>query len=61
MKVRKMMHKKEINIDSIKGMKLAEKYQAKGWICIHNGFFNPIVTMVKGTEEEISKYREIYK
>jgi len=56
-----MMHKKEINIDSIKGMKLAEKYQAKGWICIHNGFFNPIVTMVKGTEEEISKYREIYK
>ena len=55
------MKKKQINIDSIKGMKLAEKYQAKGWICIHNGFFNPNVTMVKGTEEEINQYRRLYK
>ena len=55
------MKKKQINIDSIKGMKLAEKYQAKGWISIHNGFFNPNVTMVKGTEEEIIKYRRLYK
>lgn len=55
------MKKKQIVIDSIKGMKLAEKYQAKGWVCIHNGFFNPNVTMVKGTEEEIIKYRRLYK
>ena len=55
------MNKKMINIDSIKGMELAEKYQSKGWICIHNGFFNPNVTMVKGTEEEIQTYRRLYK
>ena len=55
------MKKHQINIDSIKGMKLAEKYQAKGWICIHNGFFNPYVTMVKGTDQEIANYRKLYK
>ena len=55
------MEKHQINIDSIKGMKLAEKYQARGWICIHNGFFNPYVTMVKGTDKEIAQYRRLYK
>ena len=55
------MKKIQINIESIKGMKLAEKYQAKGWICIHNGFFNPHVTLVKGTEKEINNFRNLYK
>ena len=55
------MKKHQINIDSITGMKLAEKYQANGWICIHNGFFNSFVTMVKGTEKEIEQYRKLYK
>ena len=49
------MKKKLINIDSLEGMKKAEMYQNKGWTCIYNGFFNPNVTMVKGTEKEIEK------
>ena len=51
------MIKKQINIESLKGMKKAERLQARGWICLHNGFFNPNVTMVKGTEQEIEEYR----
>jgi len=52
------MEKKQINIQSLKGLKRAELYQSKGWTCIYNGFFNPCVTMVKGTQKEIQLYKE---
>ena len=51
------MNKEQVNIESLKGMKKAEKLQENGWICLYNGFFNPCVTMVKGTEKEIKEYR----
>jgi len=52
------MEKKQINIQSLKGLKRAELYQSKGWTCLYNGFFNPCVTMVKGTQKEIRLYKE---
>ena len=51
------MKKIQVNTESLKGLKKAELYQSKGWICLYNGFFNPCVTMVKGTEKEIKEYR----
>ena len=51
---------KKINIDNLKGLKQAEKLQNKGYIAIHNGFFNPYVTMIKGTEKETTDYRNKY-
>ena len=52
------MKKKEINIQSLKGLKKAELYQSKGWVCLYNGFFNPCVIMINGTEKEIKLYEE---
>jgi len=51
---------KEVNIGNLKGLKQAEKLQNRGYIGIHNGFFNPFVTMIKGTEEETTNYRNKY-
>ena len=51
------MKKIQVNTESLKSLKKAELYQSKGWICLYNGFFNPCVTMVKGTEKEIKEYR----
>ncbi len=51
------MDKKEISIRDLKGMKKAEKLQARGWTVLYNGFFSESVTMVKGTEQEIKEYR----
>ena len=50
------MIKKQINIESLKGMKKAEKLQARGWTVLYNGFFSESVTMVKGTEKEIEEH-----
>ena len=43
---------KKVYIDNLKGLKQAESLQNKGYTPLHNGFFNPCVTMVKGTEKE---------
>ena len=51
---------KKINIDNLKGLKQAERLQGQGYIAIHNGFFSPYVTMLKGTEKEIKNYRNKY-
>lgn len=51
------MKKQLIRIDTLKGLKKAEKLQGLGWICLHNGFFSDSVTMIKGTEEEVNNYR----
>ena len=51
------MIKKQINIESLKGMKKAERLQTKGWTALYNGFISESVTMVKGTEKEIKEYR----
>ena len=51
------MKKIIVNINNLKGLKKAEQYQSKGWICCYNGFFSESVTMVKGTKKEISNYK----
>ena len=54
------MNKKVIYIDNLKGLKQAEKMQILGWIPLHNGFFNPYLTMIKGTEKETTDYKNKY-
>ena len=51
---------KKIYIDNLKGLKQAEKLQNLGYIPLHNGFFNPYLTLIKGTEEEIINYKNKY-
>mgnify|MGYP003627677164 FL=1 len=54
------MKKIKINIDSLKGLKKAEKLQNLGYIPLHNGFLNPFLTMIKGTKKEIKEYKNKY-
>ena len=54
------MKVKKIYIDNLKGLKQAEKLQNLGYIPLHNGFFSPYLTLIKGTEEEIINYKNKY-
>ena len=51
------MKKELIRIDTLKGLKKAEKLQSLGWTCLYNGFFSDSVTMLKGTEKEVNDYK----
>ena len=51
------MEKQVIKINTLKGLKKAEKLQNLGWTCLHNGFFSESVIMIKGTEKEINDYK----
>lgn len=51
---------KKVYIDNLKGLKQAENLQNKGYIPLHNGFFNPYLTLIKGTETETENYKNKY-
>ena len=51
---------KKVYIDNLKGLKQAEKLQNKGYIPLHNGFFSPYLTLIKGTIKETENYKNKY-
>ena len=51
---------KKVYIYNLKGLKQAESLQNKGYIPLHNGFFNPYLTLIKGTETETENYKNKY-